>query len=96
MNHPAGGFPLRESLGSFSHSLLSTSKLATRTWLGQTNRCSFDRLVWLEIDGFHWFRVVLCPMYKGNPFFLVQKVTCDLSSKPCIVFSLGLPSASLS
>ena len=31
-----------------------------------THRCSF-RLVWLEIDGFHWFRLDSCLMYEGNP-----------------------------
>ena len=24
-------------------------------------------LVWLEIDGFRWFRLVLCPIYQGSP-----------------------------
>lgn len=37
----------------------------------------FDRLVWLNIDGFHWFSLVLCPIYQGHHFF--RKVTYGCS-----------------
>ena len=29
-------------------------------------------LPWIEIDGFHWFRLVLCPIYQGNPSICAQ------------------------
>ena len=35
------------------------------------------RLVWLKIDGFHWFRWGSCPIYRGNPSIFNQKATYD-------------------
>ena len=45
-----------------------------------------DRLVWSEIDGFHWCGLVECPSCQGNPsiwplfFFFNQKDTYALVS----------------
>ena len=34
---------------------------------GETIGCPFDRIVSLELDGFHWLRLVLCPIDEGTP-----------------------------
>ena len=30
----------------------------------------------LDIDGFQWFRLVLCAVYQGRPSIVLQQVTC--------------------
>ena len=76
---PGKGGAARWKTGARDLGDITRSVSFVSLWLSAESRiyrCPFDGLVWLEIEGFHWFTWALChpcTWKSGNPSFSEQK-----------------------